>query len=484
MSIYAKLKQLSKDTTVYGISTILGRFLNFLLVPFYTYVFTRADYGIVANVYSFIALMNIFYIYGIDVAYLRYSTNQAPDIQKKNYSTAFLTVFFTSLILSFLILLTYKRYYLFVGIDDKHSYLIYYVLSIVSLDALAAIPFINLRLMRKAKIFAMIKFSNILVNVVLNIVLIKFYHLGIEAVFLSNLAASLITLLILFFDIKNNFIFLFDKQSFKQMFKFGIAFLPAGLASMIIQVIDRPILQLLTNLDTVGLYQANYKLGIFMMLFVSIFQYAWQPFLIANSQEKDSKQVISKVLTYFTVLGSLILIFLTYFIFIIGTTKIFGKSLIASAYWDGLFIVPIVLAGYLFNGVYVVLTAGMLIKEKTFLAPLFTGSGAIINVVANFLLIPKFGIVGAAFSTFLSYFVMSIMIYIANQKYYEINFEKYKLLKLFLLILAYLIIFYWNLNIIKSNILLPFLGVITFVVLIFVLKILNKDTVKTILRIK
>ncbi len=484
MSIAQKLKQLTKDTTIYGISTILGRFLNFLLVPFYTYVFSRADYGIVANVYSFIALMNIFYIYGIDVAYLRYSTNEDEKKQKRNYSTALISVFFTSILISLIILLSYKNYYLLIGLDENHKRIIYYILLILMLDAISAIPFINLRLFRKAKNFALIKFSNILVNVILNIVLIKYFKLGIDAVFISNLIASLFSLILLAPDIKNNFVLIFDKENYIKMMKFGIAFLPAGLASMIIQVIDRPILQQMTNLDTVGLYQANYKLGIFMMLFVSVFQYAWQPFLLAHSQEKDSKQVISKVLTYFTLLGSIILIFLTYFIFLIATTKIFGKSLIAFNYWDGLYIVPIVLLGYLFNGVYVVLTAGMLIKEKTYLAPLFTGTGALVNVVANILLIPKFNILGAAFATFLSYFVMSVMIYIANQKYYHIQFEVDKLVKIFILNALFLSVFYYQIDIIKSSIVLPFISMLVFIILIFVLKILNKDMLKVILRLK
>jgi O-antigen/teichoic acid export membrane protein len=472
-----KLKQLSKDTAIYGISTILGRFLNFLLVPFYTYVFGRAEYGIVANIYSFIALLNIIYLYGFDVAFLRYSTNENIQTQKKYYSTAFLTVFFTSIIFSIFIFFTYEKYIDFIGITKDYSNLIIYMVIILFLDSLSAIPFTNLRIQRKAKIFASYKFINILTNVIFNIVFIVFLKYGIEAVLISNILASFITLILLLVDISKFFNLTYDKDALKKFLKFGIAFVPAGLASMVVQVIDRPILQKLTNSDVVGLYQANYKLGIFMMLFVSVFQYAWQPFLIANSKEKDSKDIISKVLTYFLILGSVILISLTFLIYPLTTTKIFGKSLINYNYWSGLYIVPIVLLGYLFNGVYVVLSAGILIKEKTFLAPVITGLGALVNVISNLLLIPRYSILGAAFSTFFSYFVMSFGMFIANQHYYHIKFEYLKIIKIFFLIGIFLTLYYKFYNLFITNILLEILAILVFILAIFIFKILKINAI-------
>jgi O-antigen/teichoic acid export membrane protein len=196
-----------------------------------------------------------------------------------------------------------------------------------------------------------------------------------------------------------------------------------------IQGIDRPILTQLTNIETSGIYSANYKLGIFMMLFVSMFQYAWQPFFFQNAQEKNIKLVFSKILTYFTIAGSLILIFLSLFIDDIVKFHILGRTIIGPAFWSGLIIVPIILFGYLFNGIYYILSAGMFIEEKSSYVPIITGLGAAINVGVNFLLIPVWGIIGAALATFASYFVMAVMVYKITQRFYEINYEKVKVIK-------------------------------------------------------
>ena len=157
------------------------------------------------------------------------------------------------------------------------------------------------------------------------------------------------------------------------MIKFGFPFLPAGFAIMLVQVIDVPILEKLTDLETVGIYKANYKLGIFMMLFVNMFQFAWQPFFLQNAKEPNAKEMFSKVLTYFTLVGSVILVLLSLFITDIAKIKIAGFSLIGSQYWAGLNIVPIILLAYLINGMYSVFSAGIYIEEKSIYVPIITG---------------------------------------------------------------------------------------------------------------
>jgi O-antigen/teichoic acid export membrane protein len=210
-----------------------------------------------------------------------------------------------------------------------------------------------------------------------------------------------------------------------------------------IQGIDRPILTQLTDLHTSGIYSANYKLGIFMMLFVSMFQYAWQPFFFQNAREKNIKQVFSKILTYFTIAGSLILIFLSLFIDDIVKFHILGRTIMGPAFWSGLIIVPIILFGYLFNGIYYILSAGMFIEEKSSYVPIITGIGAAINVCVNFLLIPVWGIIGAALATFASYFVMAVMVYKITQRFYEINYEKVKVIKTLSLVLIAGSVYYY-----------------------------------------
>jgi O-antigen/teichoic acid export membrane protein len=227
----------------------------------------------------------------------------------------------------------------------------------------------------------------------------------------------------------------FHKGLFKKLLRFGLPYLPAGLGSMIIQVIDRPIMEKLTNLSTLGIYQASYKLGIFMMLFVTMFQFAWQPFFLEESKGENAKQIFSKVLTYFTLAGSFILVLVSLFISDLITMHIFGRTIFAKAYLSGLYIVPVILLGYLFNGMYVVFNAGIFIKDKSIYVPVMTGIGAIVNVGVNFLLIPVWGMMGAAIATFAAYLSMAAGIYIVTQKFYKIEYETGKIIKIFVAII-------------------------------------------------
>ncbi|MEJ2618577.1 MAG: polysaccharide biosynthesis C-terminal domain-containing protein [Ignavibacteriaceae bacterium] len=265
---------------------------------------------------------------------------------------------------------------------------------------------------------------------------------GIEAVLVSNVAASLTSFILLLPTISEKLKFKLNRDLIKRLLKFGLPYFPAGLASMLVQGIDRPILSHLTDLSTVGIYNACYKLGIFMMLFVNMFQFAWQPFFLQNADEKDAKELFSKVLTYFTIAGSVVLVFLSLFIDNIVTFKIFGRSLIAPSYWSGLSIVPVILFGYLFNGIYVVFTAGIYIKEKSIYVPFITGLGALVNIVVNFTLIPSMGMMGAAFATLASYVVIAAGFFIVTQKFYKINYEYWKITKIFFLIFVTGGIFY------------------------------------------
>lgn len=438
--MFSKLKQLSKDTAIYGISTMMGRFLTFLLVPFYTNIFPPSEYGIITNLYAFVALMNIIFIYGMDAAYLKYAGGN--DEAKDTYSTPYISVAAVGIVLSLMIYLIRTPIVEVLGIPDSSRYLINYIPVILFIDAISAIPFIKLRLERKAKTFAYLKVFNIIVNVILNLILILKFKWGIEAVFVSNLAASAVTYLMLLPSVIKNLKLIFNFEFLKQLLKFGLPYLPAGFAMMLIQVVNRPILESLTDLKTLGIYQANYKLGIFMMLFVNMFQYAWQPFFLQESKEENAKEIFSKVLTYFTLTAATILIILTFLIEDIVQFPVFGKTLIGSDYWGGIHIVPIILLAYLFNGLYVVFTAGIYIKEKSNYVPLVTGVSAALNIAANFLLIPILGITGAALATLLSYFVMAAGFFIVTQKFYHIKYEFIKMLKIFFVILISGIVYY------------------------------------------
>lgn len=429
-----KLKELTKDTAIYGVSTMLGRFLNFILVPFYTNVFAPADYGVVILIYSYIALFNIIFIYGMDAAFLKYAAFKDIGDDKDNFSTPFFSVLFTSIVFCGLIALLNKPIAGFVELKSDLNYLIVLSALILFFDANTVISFLKLRLERKAKIFSLIKITSIIFNIILNVFLIVKMRWGIEAIFISNLSASILSFILLLPTLIKNIKFSFHTTLFKRLLKFGLPYLPAGLGMMLVQVIDVPILEKLTDVKTVGIYKANYKLGIFMMLFVNMFQYAWQPFFLTNAKEENAKEMFSKVLTYFTIVGSTLLIILSLFISDIVQINFAGFSIIGPDYWSGLYIVPIILLAYLFNGLYVVFSAGIYIEEKSIYAPIVAGLGALTNVAINYLLIPPLNILGAALATLASYLVMATGYYIVTQKYYKINYDYYKLFKIVLAI--------------------------------------------------
>ena len=425
-----KLKELTKDTAIYGISTMLGRFLNFILVPFYTNVFLPADYGAVILIYSYIAIFNIIFIYGMDAAFLKYSAFKDIGDEKDNFSTPFISILLTSILFCGLLVILKQPIAEFVELSANLNYLIILSALLLFFDANAVISFLKLRLERKAKLFSFIKITSILFNIALNVFLILKLKWGIEAIFISNLAASVLSFILLIPTLFKNFRFSFHKVLFKRLLKFGLPYLPAGLGMMLVQVIDVPILEKLTNIKTVGIYKANYKLGIFMMLFVNMFQYAWQPFFLTNAKEENAKEIFSKVLTYFTIVGSIMLVILSLFISDIVKINFAGISIIGSNYWAGLYIVPVILLAYLFNGLYVVFSAGIYIEEKSIYAPIVTGAGALTNVVANYILIPQLNIMGAALATLLSYTIMASGYYIVTQKFYRINYDYLKLVKI------------------------------------------------------
>jgi O-antigen/teichoic acid export membrane protein len=440
--MFDKLKQLTKDTGVYGISTIIGRFLTFILTPYYTHVFGRSDFGIFTNFYAFIGIFGVVFMYGMDAAYLKFASKLVIGDKKDNFSTPYLSVFFAGIVISGIIFLFQSSVFSLLDISPGYSYFMKYVIGILFIDSICVIPFLTLRLEHRAKKFATFKLINIIVNVILNVYLISKLKMGVEAVFISNIIASLTSFVLLIPIIANNLKLKIRYDLLKKLLKFGLPYFPASLAAMMIQSIDRPILTHLTDLGTSGLYSANYKLGIFMMLFVNMFQYAWQPFFLQNADEKNAKEMFSKVLTYFTIASSFILIILSLFIDDLAKIHFANRTIIGAAYLSGLNIVPVVLFGYMFLGIYTVFTVGIFIKEKSIYVPVITCIGAVVNIGTNFVLIPVMGIMGAALATLAAYFVMAVIYFFVTQRFYKINYEYTKLAKIFLSLFIVALIYY------------------------------------------
>ncbi|NOS84964.1 MAG: oligosaccharide flippase family protein [Ignavibacteria bacterium] len=438
-----KIKSLSKQTLIYGTSTIIGRFLNFILVPFYTNVFPPSEYGVVAVVFAYIAFLNIVYSFGFEAGYFRFASANEVGDEKQNFTHPFLFITANSFVISGLILVFHSSIAALIGVKDES--IIIYSAFILFFDALALIPFAYLRLKNKARVFASIKLVNISVNVALNLILILVFKLGLEAVFISNLAASLVTLLFLLPNILKNISFTYHKQLFNELWKFSIPYLPAALASMVVQTLNIIILRYLVDVKTVGIYNANYKLGIFMMLIVSMFEYAWRPFFLNNAKDPNAKVLFAKILTLFTGGASVVLIMLTFTIQdIIKIPLPFKGYIIGPGYWSGVVIVPIVLFAYMFLGIYTNLIAGIYIEKKTRYLPLITGLGAVLNIASAFLLIPVWGITGGAVSTLISYIAMAVYMYIVSQKFYPVKYETGKLALILLIDITALGVFFYT----------------------------------------
>jgi len=368
--------------------------------------------------------LNVLYGYGFEGAFMKYTSTLEIGNRKQNFSVPFLSLTATSLLFSFLIGLNPGSLSVLADLPARYQALPLYVAWILLLDAVAIIPFASLRMAGKAKQFAAIKLMNIVVNVACNIVLLVRYEMGIEAIFFSNIIASAVTLLLLVPTIIGNMTLAWNGSLFRALLRFGLPTVPSFFATMMIQLIDRPILEALTDKATVGIYQANYRLGIFMMLIVSMFDFAWRPFFFSHAGEPDAKKLFARVLTYFVFVTAWVFLTVSFFIEDITRMPIFwGRSILPEPYWIGLSIVPVVLLAYIFLGVSNNIAAGIYIEKKTRKLPAITFLGAFVNVAANLLLIPKFGIMGAAIATLLSYAIMAVAMYVVVQRFYPTPYE-------------------------------------------------------------
>lgn len=479
--MFEKLKSLSKDTLIYGTSTIVGRFLNFLLVPIYTNIFLPQDFGIVANVYAYIAILNVFFSIGLESGYFKFASTLEIGDARENFSHPFLGILLNSFVISSILFIFAREFTLLFQIAEEKYLIIQFTALILFFDAICLVPFAYLRLEHKPKKFALIRIINIVINVLFTIILVAILKIGIIGVFLSNVISSIFTFVLLFPIVIRNLVWRFNRKLIIELLRFSIPYIPAGISSNIIQVINRPILTALTNEATVGIFQANYRLGIFMMLFVQMFEFAWRPFFLTNAKESNAKEIFSRVMTFFLLVGSFIFITLSLFVEYIAKIRLpFKGYLIGKAYWEGLYIVPIILLSYLFYGIYINLMAGIYIRKKTKYLPYITGLAALINVIVNFVLIPWIGMLGAALATLCSYIVMMLGIYYVSQKFYPIKYEYSNLFKIVLSIIFSFVLFY----LIVSNIdgwYIRALIVLLFVSMLFIFRVIRVEHIKKIL---
>ncbi len=436
----SKLRELFSDTLIYGISSVFARFINYLLVPLYTGVFDPDEYGIVGLVYAAIALLNVVFTMGMESAYLRYAKDR--DNSASLFKTLQIFLLGSSIIFVGLLWLLEPSITPLIGTESSQDiYLL--MLGILFFDTLAIVPFAELRFVRKAITFAVLKTGNVFVNLGLNFYLILGLDYGIEAVFISNFVASLLTAIciwvVTFKQLKGAWNFDFLGMSLQ----FGLPFIPAGIGHVINEMLDRFFIMgmspsAINNVYgagvsaeyLVGIYNACYKLAVFMLLLVQMFRMAWQPYFMRKSDDEEAPELFARTFSLFNIAAAGILLFVALFVEQIVAIRIpiLDAYLIGEEYWAGLSVVPILLFAYWFQGWYVNFSAGIFIKNRTKRLAQITLIGAAITVVANLSLIPFYGIMGSAIATAISYFAMAILIYRYSTRAFPVP---YKMLQAF-----------------------------------------------------
>lgn len=419
-----KLRTLASDTLIYGLSTVVGRFLTFLLTPLYTnFLPSKEEFGRVVYLYTIIGFVNILYGFGADSAFMRFFTPDNDERSRSLFSMAFGIIMLVGGVgtLSCFLLSEQISVYLFSRGDYAH--LIRLAALMPLFDAIVIVPYAWLRMKRRSRRFALLKFAAITINVAANWLLLAQFHQGITGVVIAGTLSSAAAAIMILPELLRNIRPVFERKLLSQMLRFSLPTIPSSLSSMMLQVADRPIMMALAGSAAVGLYQANYRLGIPMLLAVMVFEYAWKPFYLSHRDDPDIGQLLSQALVYFTAVCGAIFLAGSLLVEFVVQIPFPGGRLINPSYWSGLNIVPIVLASYFFNGVFVHLSAGFHITKRTGYLPLVTASAAGANVVLNFVLIPMFGITGGAWATFGAYLLSALIAWYYARKIYPVRYD-------------------------------------------------------------
>ena len=452
----ASIKKLASQTAYYGISSILGRMLNYALVPLHTRVLLhQQDYGVVGELFSYVTFLNIIFLYGMETTFFRFAS-KAED-QQKIYNNTFSSVLFTTIALCSILFLSspYLLNLLSLG-NSTALYRIEYIylfIAIMGIDAITAIPFAKLRLDNRPFKFAGIRIAIITINVFLNIyfllfcpywkslhpdsILASFYveTNGVYYIFLSQFIATAATLIFLYKEIiqvKLRWVW----NEMKPLLIFALPLLFGGLAGMTNETLDRILLKyylpgtMEERLAQIGIYNAAYKLSIFMTLAVQAFRMAAEPFFFSIHKNEDSKAVYAKVMNYFVLVCTVI------FLGVVLHLSLF-ELILGEGYRAGLGVVPILLFANLFLGIYMNLSIWYKVSDKTIYGAYITFIGAILTIVLNIVLIPKLGYLGSAYATAICYFAMSAICYFAGQKYYHVPYSVKTIFKYIFLMLVF-----------------------------------------------
>lgn len=437
------LKKLASETASYGVSTILGRSLNFLLVPIHTAAFMPSELAVNVSFYSYIAVANILYTYGMETAFFRF----AAEDKVKYYNIIQSAILASSLFFSLILIIFASPIANYLGYVGKENFLIWIAL-ILMIDAITAIPFARLRLEKQTKKFVFVKTINILINVFFNIIFLlgikkiadgdyfislqplakSLYSptIGAGYIFLANLLANATFIYFLrkeLFDFK----FQINIAELKKLLLFSYPIMLMVLASTFNLLFDRLLLVRLlpegfypnrTSQEALGIYGNVYKLSIFMSLATQAFRYAAEPFFLSKTDDKQSPKTLANVTKWFLITCIFIWLGVSLNLDLLKVNFLKNKI-----YWEGIAIVPILLLANLFLGIYYNISVWFKLNKKTYFGTLITLIGLIITVLLNIILIPKMGYMGCAIAFLISCFSMTALCYSIGQRYYPVPYE-------------------------------------------------------------
>jgi len=428
----ALLKKFASETVFYGLGSVLPRVLLFAMTPFLTRYFDTSEYGIHAVMYSFTALLLVFFTYGMETALFRFGSLEGE--LDKVFTTAAISLLITTIFFVGLLFVFSNQIAAFLEYPDDGRYVRWFAM-ITGLDALAALPFAKLRLENRPIRFAIIKILNVAIQIILILFLLagcpflidngvewvsNFYSddKKLDFVFLANLVASGVVFLVLFRNFFN-FKWEFDSQLWRKMLNYSLPLIVVGVASVINRQLDRIFLQKwlveedATNLT--GIYAANVKLAVLMSLFITAFNYAAEPFFFKNKDRKDSRDIYAKLGQAFSIVGSLVFLGIMLYIDLI-------QVLIGKDFRSGLGVVPILLLAYFGLGLFYNFSIWYKLTDRTRIGAWISIAGASITVLINYFFIPTEGIMAPAYAALACYIFMATVSYFIGKKYYPIDY--------------------------------------------------------------
>ena len=426
--IFTAIKSLARHTAIYSVGELLGRAINILLLPLYLRYLSTEEMGVQTLVFVSIAFCSAFYSLGLNQALVRHlSGKDDPAVYRSAFSSVFWTLLGVSLVLSAL-LWAWAKPLARIFLDAEAYRDVFQLLAvIIFLDTLSEPLFTLCRTRQRSTTYTVARFLQYSLQMGLTVYLIVGLGYGVRAIFWSNIASSSFAFLMLLPVCLQNLRLVYDSGAVRQLLAFGLPFVPSALAALVISLSDRFLVKFFLNMEAVGIYEAVYKFGVPMNLFIRAFRSAWAPAILAIPDAEEARTVCARVTTYFAA-GAV-------FFFLCVST--FSRELImlaagsnASDYLSGQGVIPLIILSYALYGIYVILTAGVYAKGRAKILPVTVGAGAVANVGINLFLIPRIGFIAAAWSSLAAYGLMSLFLYIGVRRFYPVPYEYKRLAKI------------------------------------------------------